>query len=547
MSDVVRNYSWGGSASKRRRMLRRHGTGIAKFLLPVIVVLLVWMLWTTRDSHDMISFISRDHNYEVYINNVIDRRHDIVKSSVWRLLPAESTARSVLDALAGDLPVPEWLLNNMNSGLCHISGPDLENLEAVLVVTRMTRIGCVAERIARLFPAVRHDLAGGLNIYHVPDAGVYYAVRGRTFLLTASRNRLVRALTLEPSDAVSPEEFSEGIRMAGGADIYCRVMPGAWPALSDTIDEMAFAIRFESDSARLMVQAGLTPAFREAYGSLLPATSAEPLPAPFDGMAAISIDLGRPLPEFLEALEDKYRDSPAFPEWFWSSLKIQEDPGIITSFQPLMASIIQTSGSQIRLGWFGMDPMEMLPVPLLAATFDTDSDRVLFLFENILDDAPPSTEMFDLFPRLNEELMLVHAPFVGGPNMEPTLAKFREGIIMSTSLLLAMELQESPRIVGDFNQVGNLYACLRPLEVSEALVAAAHELAVSGLLRGYTGETFESEVKNWVDSAAAVREAALLASWSEGKVRAELKLTMRDAQSGRDTAVQSATRPGEAL
>ena len=125
--------------------------------------------------------------------------------------------------------------------------------------------------------------------------------------------------------------------------------------------------------------------------------------------------------------------------------------------------------------------------------------------------------------------MLAYAPFVGGPNMTPTLAKFAEGAILSSSMPLAMELQATPRLVSDFNQEGNLYLVVRPREAAEAVADAAREFALSGLLRGYTPESLEQEIASWMAAAATVRESALLASWSGGNLHLELKISMNQA------------------
>lgn len=528
MSDAVRSYSRGGNSSKRRRLIRRHGPGFAKFMLPVLGLALVWGIWVTWDRQPIQSFISKGNNVEIYINSLVDRRRDMINTNVLSLLPENSKAHEAVSAITGDLPVPEWLVNNLNSGLCHVSGPGLDQFDEALVVMKMTRIGCIAERFARFLPAVEGDAAGGLHLYHVPEAGVYYAVRGRTFLLSASRDRLVHTLTRTAAETLTREEFEDGLRMAGGADIYCRVLPDALPLPSKPFERLSFAVRFEPESARLLVQGEFSPAFREQYGALFPEAPGRPLPAPFDSIAAVSLDFGKPLPEILDSLAAVFQGVPAVPEWLWRSYKLQEGQEIVTSLQPLIASIIQASGPRLRLGWFGIDPHEMVPAPLVAATFETDTDQVLLLFEGI-PELPPSAEEIDLVPRVNAEQMLVHVPFVGGPNLEPTLLTFNEGIIFSSSLPLAVELQKNPRLVPDFKQEGNLYICVKPSAAANSLLDAARELAFSGLLRGHTVDTLEIAAKPWVSSAAAVREAALLASWNSGNVRAELKIGMEPA------------------
>lgn len=526
MSDTVRNYSWGGNSSKRRRALRRHGPNIAKYVLPVLVVTIVWGFWITRDNYPMAAFVARDHSYEIFINNVVDRRKDFINSNLPRLFPEPSRVRQIADGLSRELPLPEWLLNNVNDGLCHISGNDISRPENTLVVTKMTRIGCISEKIARLLPAVEHDEAGGLDLYLLPDAGFYYAVRGRTFLLTASRDCLIRALSLDKERAVPIEEFEERIQRAGGADLYCRMEPAAFPVEYRPFEELSFALKFENESARFLVQGRFSEEFQTHYEALFPAAASGPLPAPFDAVASVSMDFGKPLSEILDALAKVFYESDIFPEWLWHSYKMPENETEITSLQPLIASMIQTSDSRVRLGWFGTDPYEIVPVPLIAATFETDTDGVLLLFESITQ-TPEVSQEIDLIPRLNAEEMLVHVPFIGGPNLEPTLVTFNEGIIFSSSLPLAMDLKTSLPLAQGFNQEGNLYACVKPTEAMEALLQAARELALSGLLRGYTPESLELAAKPWMDAASSAKEAALLASWSGGQLRAEVKISMQ--------------------
>lgn len=525
MSEVVRNYSWGRNSSKRRRLIRRHGKGIAKFLFPVLVVTLIIGIWTTRDNYPASSFIAKENRVEVYIDNPVARRRDLLNSNILGLLPENFSARKAVEAFSGDLPIPEWLLNNVSSGLCHISSPDLDHMDQAIVVTSMTRIGCIAERIARFLPAVERDFAGGLHVYHVRESSIFYAVRGRTFVLSASRDSLIQALTRTEAEALTPEDFEERLRLGEGADIFCRILPEAVPLPGRPFDQLSFAVRFEPESTRFLMEGEFSSDFLARYGALFPEKGEKPLPAPFDSIASVSLDFGKPLPEVLDSLAQVFQDSSAIPDWIWESYKLKDGLDAVTSLQPLIASIIQASGPRFRLGWFGIDSNEMVPAPLLAATCETDTDQVLLLFEGI-PELPPSQEEIDLVPRVNAEQMLVHVPFVGGPNLKPTLLTFKEGIIFSSSLPLALDLQKDPRLVPEFKQQGNLYICVKPPQAAKCLLEAARELAFSGLLRGYTSDSLELAAKPWVTSAATVREAEVLASWTGGSVRAEIKLSM---------------------
>ncbi len=526
MSETVRNYSRGSVASRRWRGGRKRGVGLAKFLLPLLIVAAACFFWITRDNHPMESFISRDRSYEAYINNIVNRRRDVFSSSVWRLLPEDSQVRLIMDRVGGDLPVPEWLLNNLSAGLCHISGVNSEFPGGVLAATRMTRIGCLAERMARLLPGVKNDYTGGLGLHHISDAGLFYAVRGRTLLLTASRDRLIHALTLAEADALSRQEFEDGIRMAGSADVYCRLASKAIAASSPPFKGLDIVVRFEENDARLLIQGDFSQEFVNNYGILFGEESGQPLPAPLDGLVSISLDLGRPLPKYLDALAHVFKDTDIAPAWLWNIFAPSGEDTIITSMQPLISAVVQKSGSRVRLGWFGFDHLEMAPAPLVAAVFEAKTDPILNLYEGIV--APPQKpQEIDLAPRLNREEMTVYVPFVGGANLKPTLAPFERGFILSSSYPLATNIKNSSALKADFNQSGNLFVCIRPREAVESLCNVARELAFSGLLRGYTPDTLEAAIVPWMASASSIRDAVLLASWDGEKLEAQVKISMQ--------------------
>ncbi len=523
MSETVRNYSWGSSASKHRRGHQSHRAGIARVLFPVLLIMLFWVLWITRDNYSMERFISRDRVYEAYINNIVARRHDVFKSNVWRLLPEGSQARAIMDKASGKLPVPEWLLNNLSAGLCHISGMGFDRPEDILVATRMTRIGCLAEGMVRRLSAVTEDYSGGLKLRHIPEAGLFYAVRGRTLLFTVSRERLIKALTLAETDALNKNEFEEGIRMAGKEDIYCRLIPGAISTSFNPFDKLDVVARFEDDSVRMLVQGVFSAVFKEDYGVLLQEPSEKSLPAPFDAYASVSLDLGQPLSKFIEALTHVSSETGLVPQGVLNAYAPAQAGDIIASMPPLAAAVLSQSGPRIRMGWFGFDHLEMIPAPLLASTFETEQEAVFSLYGGIV--TPPGPREIDLAPNVGQD-MVVHVPFIGGPNLKPTLAPFSKGFILSSSLPLANALKSAPSLAEELHQTGNLYVSIKPREAVQSLANVAKELAFSGLLRGYTLETLNTTIAPWTVAAESLSDVVLLASWSGGRLDAQIKISM---------------------
>lgn len=529
MNDVVRNYTWGGSLRRRRRSLRRRGRGIAKFVLPILALFVLWALWLTRDVYDMAGFIPEDRQIEIYVNNIVERRADIAGSRVWELVPTQTAARRMVDTVTRQAPVPEWILNNLNTGVFHVSGPGLSAPDNLVALTRMTRIGCLAERLVRYTAPIRKDHAGGLKMRHIPEAGLYYAVRGRILLLSFSRDSLVRALTLSPELTLGEAQFQEGVRMAAGADVYCRVDADAWTLPERPFDQLAFALRIEPDAARLVVHGTVSDEFRRRHANILDALGPRKLPAPLDGIAVISADFGMPLPELAREVAAAAGLDATWAQWS-SLLETDADPAApINDMQTLVLQAMQHTGSTMRLAWFGMDAFEMVPAPQIAATFNARAETMLALFERIAP-APPGNVAYDLAPRLEEELFLAYAPFIGGPSLEPTIAAYGQGMIIASSIALARELQESSMLGMDYQMEGNLYAAITPLPAFDAGMNALQELAASGLLRAHTEQTIREARASWRDTAAAVSEIALLAAYDQGDLRAELKLCLAAEQ-----------------
>lgn len=528
MNDVVRNYTWGSSVRKRRRDLRRRGRGIAKFVFPVMLFALLWMVWITRDSHYLNEFISKDAKVEVFANNIVERREAIIASDVWAVLPNESYARRLLNSASKELPAPEWLLNNISDGLFHISMEELDGFNNMVTITRMTRIGGLAERMVRFLPSVEKDNAGGLSLFYLKNMHLYYAVRGRVLLASPSRARLIKALTLSPENRQSRESYKEGIQRASGADLYCRMDEDAWTWPIKPFEDLSFSLRIEPDAARLAVHGLFSTSFMQQYAPFLQTIKPSKLPAPMEGILSLSANIGGTIPErssFLAAVHPALEPVTAWLNT--ASVDTTLLPGI-NDLDALFRGILTVSEFPIRVLWNGMDAYEMLPVPLAAVTLTANTDSILALFEQI---APPPSEVeeIDWTPRLDEEHLLAHVPLVGGPNIEPTAAIYGNGVILSTSLPLAQQLQESPLLTQSYPEEGNLYARLSPPAAFENILHAAREFAYSGLLRGYSEESLGESSKHWKPLADSVQEIVLFAAINSGKINGDVVISMNES------------------
>ena len=195
MSDVQRVYRGPvrGRLSSTRRGRRRGGFPFKRLAFLLLLLLAGAAYWISRDTHPLHSLIPSQQKYSVVLRDILKNRAELAESAVWDTLPPESGSGKITQALRGELGLPEWMARNIIVDDCYISGNDLRDFSDVLCVTKMTRIGTLVEQLHWVTSRIRRDTAGGLGLRHVPNAGMFYAVRGRILLISPSRDALVNA------------------------------------------------------------------------------------------------------------------------------------------------------------------------------------------------------------------------------------------------------------------------------------------------------------------------------------------------------------------
>lgn len=525
MSKSIEVYSWGGNSSKRRTGRWIPGLNFAKTILIITVVVVFWLLWISRNGECIENFVSGQSGVEAYIDNIATRRLEVLGNPIWQLLPESSISKEYISSLSQELPVPEWLLNNLSSGVCHISAQDVDHVKDVLIVTEMTRIGSFAEKLFGWSSLVKKEHAGGLDIKYLEDGGVYFAVRGRILLITPSRSTLIRALTLSDNEKIEPERFQEGMRMTGGADVFVRVLGAAWPMEIKPFSNFSLAIRFDKDSPRVLFQGDFSEEMKRLYGTLLPSKSEKKLAVPFDGIASVSLNLGKPLSEWYSAWCDLYGKVNPVDPWVNLGDMAVETMSSEQLLQYMFTTIFRNSGSRLRLGWFGVDPHEMLPVPLIAGTIDARTDPLLALYEII--PPPPSNNVeIDMHPRVDQEHLVANIPFIGGQNICPSMAVYGEGVLLSSSSQLINTMMQWESLSQAMEQDANIYAHLRPTKAIDAIMPALTELAYSGLLRGYDENALAAQGNAWKQAVQGLEEVALLGNIEKDGMHIEIKAVL---------------------
>ncbi|MDQ1256268.1 MAG: hypothetical protein QG656_864, partial [Candidatus Hydrogenedentes bacterium] len=452
MTETIRSLDRHNSPIRRRRRIGGGGGTGKYYVLLLAVVAAIWLLWITRDSYGMAELVPRDQAYRVFVRDVLDRRADIAASNVWSLFPADSALAEVPALLGTDLTVPEWILNNLLPSVCQLSGDDIDSFSDVLFVTRMSRIGCIVEKVYRMSSAISSEEAGGLHLRRLDDLGVYYAVRGRILAVSPSRNTLIKALTLRDEDALDEDSLSEAFREYGSETLrgVIRFPEQAAPLqdesaamlarLGQAFASLSFAVQIDSLQGDVRCRGTLRPAWQERLGGLIGDAAPAPLTPPPDGLIMLSADFGKPVAEVWKGAARLFADpAPIESLWEgWASAATGE-PSAGTIVAQFVTGLLGPAGPGIRFSWCGVDLNEMVPLPLLAGTFDADAETVKETFAAL--PQPPETAMpWDSFPRCDAAVMRAYLPLPGGPSLEPTAIFKDRTLLFSTSRTLADEL-----------------------------------------------------------------------------------------------------------
>ena len=528
MSGAVRNYSGTVRLGPHRRKTggrRTRGCGCLTFLVLLLAVG-AYGYWATRDTCPVESVIPAQMGYHVVADDVLAKRAKLAGSRLWQALPPTVGLADVPERLTQDFGVPEYVLNNIAPGSCHLCGNDLRAFSDVLLVTRMTRIGSLLEEAHRFIPVIQRDRAGGLNLRHVPDAGLYYAVRGRVFVASPSREALVRALTLQSHDAITPEALPRPAAGAGTQDLCGTVALGADDPLGDVFEGVGFALRVDTMSATLKCRASLRADYRDRLAGLLEGLAPQQLVAPPEGMLEISMDLRKPVRELWRAIGEIAGLSEQM-EGLWEGWSAETDAAY-GDIPPAVTALLEPLGPGVRLTWSGVDLLEMIPMPEVVATFDAQPEALLEAFA-ALPRAPDEAMPWDTFLRYDAEKGRVHLPMIGGPSIEPTAGVYGDALLVSSSRTIGDALlDEGPR--GEtLPEPGNVSVRVRPHPCLRTVVDVATTLAELRMLKGYTPDKVHAEAGPWLSAAGAVDEIKALAGYENGEIALDLRVVCTQA------------------
>lgn len=521
MSDVLRSFTTGTSVRKRRRELRRRAGRFGGWVLFAAVALLVAAWATTRDTWPMGGLIPKDAAFQASVDNVMRKRALLAQSQMWELLPENSAGREAVQAALNPAPVPEWLLNNLSSDISFWSSPRVDDFSELLVVSKMTRVGCLAMKLARFLPALERERAGGLFLQHEPGSGVHFAVRGRMLLLSPSRRALIHALTLADGEALGGQALEEWHAGAARADLFARISPSAWPGLEEWADQVSLSIHVREKEAVLALAARLSAPRREQMDALLPGLAPQPLPQPLPGIVSLTFNSGQPLPAALRQLA-AFAGKQEMLEPLLQAVPAEAGPH--AALATLAAGILEKAGSSARLAWRGVDLDEMLPVPYAALAVDGGGEALAALRENP-PAVPTDNPEVDWIPRVSPDSPVVQVPLVGGPALKPSFADYEGGVLFSTNADDILTLLSSP-IPGAEAQQGNLHLILHPKEAVDALAGLYGSYREFGYIQPNYIKTFDTTLAAWRQLAARVETVSVLAKMESGELSAVAQVHM---------------------
>lgn len=521
MSEVQRFYTPPAGRGRRYGATRRRGCGPLVWLLLLVGVPIAALWWLSRDSYPMASLLPPGQRYEVFANDVLNRRSKVAESRIWGAAAAFPGLAAIPGTLTQDLDVPEWVLNNLAPHACYLSGDDVRNFGDVLFVTKMTRIGCLLARAHRYFPGTRSDSAGGIMLRYLADPGIYYAVRGRLLLVSRSRDVLIRAITLRPEDSLAGKGEASVLEGAGAEDLRGTIALTPENPMGHVLSDFGFALRINPDAAVLKCRAVLRPEWQLNLDGLLDGLAPQTLRVPPEGMLRVSLDVRKPPAELWSAIAE----AAGKPEWgggVWPQVSAAIEtpcPGLAE----FAAKLFAETGTGIRLSWRGVDLNEIMPMPEVVATFDASSASIRGVFDAI-NPPPEGVQPWVCYPRYDPERGQVRVTTVSGPSMELTAAPYGESLLLSTSSSVAETVLEEKTASRDLPEPGNIYVQVRPGECVKAVVSVAELLIENDLLRDIDLGKLEVVAEPWLTGAAAIEEVSVLVAYENGEAAADVNV-----------------------
>lgn len=519
MSDALRNYR---PASKSTYGVPFSGMHFIRWVvLLAIGTAVVWLYWATRDTFPMERLMPRDQTYHLRAEHVLTSRQRAADLTLWNVGLLPEQYQDIPVWLRSTFGLPEWVLNNLVSDVCYVSGKDLDGFSDLLVVTRMSRIGCLLERYHGFMDGIEREYAGGLNLRKLIEIDAYYAVRGRTLVFSRSRAALVDALTLRETDAV--EALDDMIPVEGG-DVQGRVLFDGDDPLGRYIAQSEFGLSFAPTAIQFSSRSRVRPEWVPQLNDIAPPGSGQTLAVPAQGGVVLAGDMNASLPVVWETVDAMSDGGLSDFAAHWTAL-VATDSATDTSSVALLEILRANLGSAFAMRWNAIDVNGIIPLPELQLYLETAGDAAVAALDNV-PPLPPGEAPSDWTPYADAETAFVHCPIGWGSIIEPSLIPVDRGVLAVLHPTHLRRLLATGAVNEMTAESGHLFLRIRPEEALELLREGGGVLAASGVIPGQTPETFASSMDEAVLGTRQIREIRLTAAYEAGVVRVDLVIEL---------------------
>ena len=496
-----------------------------RFLIAVLMLVIVFVYWVGRDTHPAAQFIPADYDVRILLNDFVTERAAIGASTVWNILPQTEALSGTQKFLSQKSGIPEWVLRNLIGRHSSVVLPSIDATpETLLMVTRMSRVGCVLMRLQGLVPGIATDEAGGLDVYSIDDGALYAAVRGRVLIASPSRRALIYALTLNDSEHIDPETLSREIEEFEEDAIGAVLRFAAEEGTGNYLQSARCAVRLEEGTTRIRFRMDLREEWDGPLADIFRAARPTQLIRPIHGPMALSLDLGVSLKTLWLAIGDQ-TGLPLYSAEQWADW---EDEKQEHTLPWALVSLLGPAGPGLRITWNGFDEDEILLVPELIATVDAERESVARFMES-LPQPPQGSAMHPVHAQYIADRERMIVPTISGPSLEITAGWHGDQLLVGTSrpvtgFYLDRESGDSELLPKN----GNLYLEANPEDCIRALAEAGSILAENGLLRDHTPESYADALNAWRKRAATVARVILRGRVQDAFVEFELEVRSRE-------------------
>ena len=518
----MRSYARPGSGS-RSSFRRRGGSGVLRLVFPFFavagVVFLLYAWRVTRDSHAMTDFVPLERRAEIFAPNLLTQGDKIAGFRGWRTLPEDHPWRQASAALNREWDYPDWYLRNLVGARTYISSSDVSSFSNAVFVTRMTAVGTLFERLRGWLPATEVDRAGGLNLRHLREDNLYYAVRGRVLLLSPSRRALIRALTLGPEERADARAIENAFTTLGAADLAGRFRLGPEDQWGGWLDTISFALHMDADETLVRYTAELREDTESPLHQLVAGARPVALPASLPGAASIAMDFGAPLDALWPAFGELF-GSPTMTAERWQQWR-RGDEGTLG---PPLTALAAKTGPTVRLAWRGVSLVDLIPAPQLVM-FASTGEKVFAEWAAQLP-APPDvsdTAYRAPAPYFDADSNIAVLPWRGGPDLTPAVSVADEGLLaVSSRTLLPDVLKVASSNEKTIN--GNFHGRVQPADLLEDIAQLGVAWVEAGLLDVANAEAFDRSMARWRERTQDVTELVVTAACDGGIVEGEIRI-----------------------